>query len=112
MKGVIHELVTSCRIKPALKRHFRLMRSIKAAIAIEQGATEVQPNLFGRIRRDSSLIVCQCRGISVIAPASQWDMLRGQRPSSAALTGWCLPEQLANGLALRRRERLLFDAKG
>jgi hypothetical protein len=46
--------VTSCRIKPALKMHFRLMRSIKAAIAIEQGATEVQPNLFGRIRRDSS----------------------------------------------------------
>jgi hypothetical protein len=41
MKGSIHELVTSRRIKPALKMHFRLVRSIKAAIAIEQGATEV-----------------------------------------------------------------------
>jgi hypothetical protein len=42
MKGSIHELVTSCRIKPALKMHFRLVCSIKAAIEIEQGATEVQ----------------------------------------------------------------------
>ena len=49
MKGCIHELVTLCRIKPALKMHFRLVRSIKATIAIEQGATEVQPNLFGHL---------------------------------------------------------------
>jgi len=49
MKRSIHELVTSCRIKPALKMHFRLVRSVKASIAIEQGATEVQPNLLGHL---------------------------------------------------------------
>ena len=36
-------------IMPALKMHLRLCAGIKAAIEIEIGASEVQPDLFGHL---------------------------------------------------------------